>query len=101
MLNQCILVGRVKCINDDASTITLLIKRNYKELGEEVYLEDEINIDLSDNLKKTAMQYLKVNATVGVKARVANRVAIVENTQINCLAIVAEKLTFINSNQKK
>ena len=101
MLNQCILVGKVINIESDNSTITLLISRNYKEPNEDSFKEDEIDVVLGESLKKNAMQFLSVNATVGVKARIANRVALVENTEINHLAIVAEKLTFINLKQKE
>lgn len=99
MLNQCILVGKVLNIGreNDKSTITLSISRNHKETGEDFYREDELDIELSDNLERTALEYLNVNATVGVKARIAQRVAKLGNDEIKLHAIVAEKLTFINA----
>ena len=99
MLNQCILVGKVTEISEDKATITLCINRNYKEPGDDYYKEDEIDIELSSHLKETALQYVSVGATLGVKARIAQRVANVGDTEIKMHAIVAEKLTFINSNK--
>lgn len=99
MLNQCILVGKVIEINNGDAKLTLSISRNYKEPGEEDYLEDEIEIVLSDNLQRTAREYIRVGATLGVKARIAQRLAKVGNEEIKVHAIQAEKLTFINSKE--
>ena len=99
MLNQCILVGKVISINKENKDIiiTLSIARNYKEPGEEEYSIDEIDIELSNNLSKTALEYLNEDATVGVKARIAQRKHIVGETTIKVHTIIAEKLTFINT----
>lgn len=99
MLNQCILVGRVLSINqeDEKPSITISIARNYKNDGEEEYATDELDIELSDHLHATAMEYIKPGSTLGIKARIAQRVAKVGNDEIKLNAIVAEKLTFINS----
>lgn len=99
MLNQCILVGKVIDKNEDESRLTLTISRNYKDPGDENYKEDEIEIELSENLKRTASEYIRMGATLGVKARIANRVAKVGNREIKVNAIVAEKLTFINTRE--
>lgn len=99
MLNQCILVGKVSEISKDKSIITLCINRNYKEPGDDYYKEDELDIELSSHLKETALQYVSVGATLGVKARIAQSVVKVGNKEIKMHAIVAEKLTFINANR--
>ncbi len=103
MLNQCILVGRVISINNDdqESSITLSIARNYKEDGEKEYATDEVDIELSDHLKRTALEYLGENATVGVKARIASLPITLANKQIKLHKIIAEKLTFINANKSE
>lgn len=99
MLNQCILVGRVISINNEEEkpSITISIARNYKDGGEEEYATDQLDIELSDHLHATAMEYINTGSTLGIKARIAGRVAKVGNKEIKLNAIVAEKLTFINS----
>ncbi len=99
MLNQCILVGRVISINteDKKPSITISIARNYKNDGEEEYRTDELDIELSDHLHATAMEYINTGSTLGIKASITGRVAQVGNKEIKFHAIVAEKLTFINS----
>ena len=99
MLNQCILVGKILSIRkeQEVAVITLSIARGYKEQGEDDYHVDELDIELSDHLSRTALEYLKENATVGIKARIASRSKIIANTKIKLHTIVAEKLTFINS----
>ena len=103
MLNQCILVGKVLSIRKEqkVAVVTLSIARGYKEQGEEDYQVDELDIELSNHLSTTALEYLKENATVGIKARIASRSKIIANIEIKLHAIVAEKLTFINSKQKE
>lgn len=99
MLNQCILVGKVKSIRkeQEVAVITLSIARGYKEQGEDDYRVDELDIELSGHLSRTALEYLKENATVGIKARIASKFKVIANTEIKLHTIIAEKLTFINS----
>jgi hypothetical protein len=103
MLNQCILVGKVIGIKKDGETavMTLSIKRNYKDQGEDEYKCDELDIQLSDHLSATALEYLNENATVGVKARLKSISKIVANTEIKMHKIIAEKLTFINTKKSE
>jgi len=102
MLNQCILVGKVIRIRkeDETAVLTLSIARGYKEKDEEGYAIDEIDIELSDHLSETALEYLKENATVGIKARIASTSKIIGDKEIKLHTIVAEKLTFINTKEK-
>ncbi len=99
MLNQCILVGKVLGIRkeQEVAVLTLNIARGYKEQGEYDYQVDELDIELSDHLNITALEYLKENATIGIKARIASRPKIIANSEIKLHTIIAEKLTFINS----
>lgn len=102
MLNQCILVGKVVRINkaDKNAVITLSIARNYKEPGEEEYSVDELDIELSKHLSETALEYLNEGATVGVKARINSATIELDNNPIKLHKIIAEKLTFINTNNQ-
>lgn len=102
MLNQCILVGKVISINkeDKDVSITLSIARNYKEPSEEEYCIDELDIELSDHLSKTALEYLNEGATVGVKARIKSATIKLDNKPIKQHKIIAEKLTFINTSNR-
>lgn len=99
MLNQVILVGRVRSINNgnEQTVITLSIARNYKEEGENEYATDEVEITLSDHLSTTALEYLNIDATLGIKARLQMKAVKVDDIEIKTVAVIAEKLTFINS----
>jgi predicted DNA binding CopG/RHH family protein len=103
MLNQCILVGKVIGIKKDeeVAVMTLSIKRNYKEDGEKEYATDEVDIELSDHLKRTALEYLSEDATVGVKARIVSIPITIANKEIKLHKIIAEKLTFINTKKSE
>ncbi len=102
MLNQVILVGRVKSINkeNEYTVITLSIGRNYKEEGENEYATDEVEITLSDHLSSTALNYLTTDSTLGIKARLKMKVIIVDDIEIKTNEIIAEKLTFISSKKE-
>ncbi|PAT01001.1 hypothetical protein CI105_08930 [Candidatus Izimaplasma bacterium ZiA1] len=99
MLNQVILVGRVKSINKDneQTVITLSIALNYKEVGENEYGTDEVAVTLSNHLSATALEYLNEDATLGIKARFQMKAVKVDVIEIKTVAVIAEKLTFINS----
>lgn len=98
MLNQCILVGRVVNIKEEKETtiITLSIARNYKNPDTKEYESDNLDVQLSNHLSKTALEYLNENATVGVKARIASEHKTIANEEIKLHTIIAEKLTFTN-----
>jgi hypothetical protein len=101
MLNQCILVGKVININKEYKdvVITLSIARNYKDPGEKEYSVDELEIELSDHLSKTALEYLNEDATVGIKARINSATIELDNKPIKLHKIIAE-LTFINTSNR-
>ena len=103
MLNQCILVGKVIKINKENEdvVITLSIARGYKEPDVEEYGVDEVDVQLSNHLSKTALEYLREDATVGIKARIAQSEIAIGKTTIKLHAIIAEKLTFINTKKSE
>ena len=102
MLNQVILVGRVKSINKEyeQTVITLNIGRNYKEDSENEYATVEVEITLLDHLSTTALNYLTTDSTLGIKARLQMKVIKVDDIEIKTHAIIAEKLTFISSEKE-
>jgi hypothetical protein len=83
MLNQVILVGRVKSIDNQAGIVTINVTR--KDEGS----ADLIPITLSEGLTETMNVYLKEDSTIGVKASIK-----VDN---NFMRIIGEKVTFINT----
>jgi len=103
MLNQCTLVGKVININKENEDVimTLSIPRNYKEPNEDGYKVDDLDVQLSNHLSETALEYLNENATVGVKARIQESTLEVENKCIKMHKIIAEKITFINTNKQE
>ncbi len=91
MLNQVILVGKVISIKNEE-------KKSYITLSISIRDEEDcVEIELSDNLAKTTLEYITEGATLGVKAKVSQRTVQCNNNEINTHAIIAEKLTFINA----
>lgn len=83
MLNQVILVGRVKKLDKLAGIVTVEIKRpNEKD-------SDAIPVSLTEGLMNSVLEYLKEGATIGVKASL--------NIDNNILRIIGDKVTFINT----
>ena len=89
MLNQAILVGRVKELLENA--ITIAIPRSYKnEDGE--YDTDFIQVHLtSPRIQESAAEYLHVGDIIGVKGSLSTNDG---NVWVN-----AEKITFLSSRQ--
>lgn len=86
MLNQVILVGRVKKLDKLAGIVTINIKRPNEEDS------DLIPVSLTDGLMESVQEYLKEGVTLGVKASL--------NIDNNILRIVGDKVTFINPKNK-
>lgn len=84
MLNQCILVGKITTMTNDKKEITITINNPNKS-------EEILPVVLGDNLAK-ASEYLSIDTTIGVKARLHNN-----NGEIE---ILAEKITFINTKRE-
>ena len=100
MLNQCILVGKVNKIavtNDDEIIITLGINRNIRSEDELIENIDYIDVKVLKEINATIIDYIKENATVGIKARIKPIEIDVDGSCIRVAEIIAEKITFINT----
>lgn len=85
MLNQVILVGRVKKLDKLARIVSIDIKRpNDKD-------SDLIPVKLNEGLIDSVLEYLSEGSTIGVKASL--------NIDEGILRIIGEKLTFINAKE--
>jgi len=83
MLNQVVLVGRVKNVDKLAGIVSISIKRS-KGMD-----SDLVPVSLNEELMTSVLNYLTEDATIGVKASL-----IIDNL---ILKIKAEKLSFINT----
>ena len=85
MLNQVILVGRVKKLDKLEGIVSIDIKRpNDKD-------SDLIPVKLNEGLIDSVLEYLSEGSTIGVKASL--------NIDEGILRIIGEKLTFINAKE--
>ena len=98
MLNQVVIVGRLARIpeeiilgeNKKGLSITLAVLRSYKN-EEGMYDTDFISALCLRNIGEQVLNYCKVGDLVGVKGRLEVR---------NDLNIIAERLTFLSSNNE-
>lgn len=87
MLNQIVLVGRIKEFKED-NQIVIGISRRYKnEQGE--YEVDDITINYSDDTYQTIKEYCQLTDMIGVKGRV--------ETRDNQMIIINHNTTFLTS----
>ena len=87
MLNQCILVGRIKELKDNI--LTLAVNKSFKnEKG--IYETDFIKVILFDNIATNVNEYCHKGDIIGIKARIET-----ENK------IIAEKITFLTNKHSK
>ena len=87
MLNQIVLVGRIKEIED--IYITVAISRAYKNANGE-YDVDLVKINMSNNIAKNVKDYCEKGSLVGVKGKV-------ETNDEGNIIIIAEKISFLSS----
>lgn len=108
MLNQIVLVGRLvkkpelrEADNKKKySYITLAVPRSFKNMNGE-YDTDFIDCILWDNIASNTVEYCDKGDIVGVKGRIQSRVIEKEDTKKYVLEVIAEKVTFLSSNQNK
>ncbi len=104
MLNQVVLVGRLV---DNPTTkeleegkvvcnITLAVQRSYKNINGE-YETDFITCVLWNSMAQNTCEYCHKGDVVGVKGRLQTR----KIDDKNVLEVVAEKVTFLSSNNNK
>lgn len=91
MLNQCVLVGRIKEFDKEAKIMTIAVSRSYKnENGE--YDNDLVPISIGGKLGDNVIEYCGKGDIVGVKARIES-----DNGQ---LKLIADKISFLSSKAK-
>lgn len=89
MLNQVVLVGRIKEMHE--GKIIISIPRNYKnEDGE--YDNDLITVFVRGQLNNTVQDYCSIEDIVGVKGKVS--------AEKDNIIIKAEKITFLSASKK-
>lgn len=87
MLNQIVLVGRIKEFKED-NQIVIGVSRRYKnEQGE--YEVDDITINYSDDTYNSIKEYCQITDMIGVKGRV--------ETRDNQMIIINHKTSFLTS----
>lgn len=93
MLNQIVLVGRIKEFLklDDDCRIKIAVQRHYKNKDGE-YDVDLIPVFIEGTLAKNLMKYCKEEDVIGVKGRIESD----EKT----IFIIAEKVTFLSSKKE-
>ncbi len=91
MLNQIILVGRLKGWKND-NTLTLVVPRNYKNEETQEYDNDFIDVALDGVVQENTKEYCGEGAIIGVKGRI-------ESTD-NGMIIRGEKVTFLSTKSK-
>ena len=108
MLNNVVLVGRLVKKPEVRDTengkkmsfITLAIPRGYKNMNGE-YDTDFVDCVLWDATASNTATYCDKGDIIGVKGRIQSRVATTENEKKYFMDIIAEKVTFLSSNQPK
>lgn len=107
MLNQIVLVGRL--VRDpevnttkngtNVSKITLAVPRSYKNVDGK-YETDFIDCTLWQLMATNTKEYCKKGDIVGVKGRIESRVYEKDDEKKYLTEVIAEKVTFLSSNNK-
>ena len=109
MLNQVVLVGRLTRdlevttteANKQYSHITLAVPRSFKNVNGE-YDTDFIDCVLWDNIAKSTAEYCHKGDIVGVQGRIQSDLVEKEDgTKKHYINVVAERITFLSSNNQK
>ena len=108
MLNQSILVGRIVKEPEVRETengtkvtnLTLAVQRSYKNVEGE-YDTDFISCVLWKGIAETTAEYCKKGDLIGVRGRLQNRPLVnTEDTKLNSVEVVAERVTFLSSKKQ-
>ena len=109
MLNQVVLVGRIVKNPElritesgkKVTTMTLAVPRSYKNFSGE-YDTDFLDCTLWTNVAENTVEYCQTGDMVGVKGRIQSRILEDEDgNKSKRTEIVAEKVTFLSSVNKK
>ena len=87
MLNQVVLVGRIKDLT--RNNLVLTMTKSYKNMYGE-YGKFDVNIEVSESISKQVSECCKINDMVGVRGCIGE-----ENS------IIADKVTFLSSKSVK
>lgn len=108
MLNQVVLVGRltreIQINKADTgkkiANITLAVPRGFKNM-DGLYDTDFIDCILWDSVATNTSEYCHKGDILGVKGRIQSRIVDQNDTKRNVLEVIAEKVTFLTSNNDK
>lgn len=108
MLNQLVLVGRLvkKPELKEAESkkkyafVTLAVPRSFKNVNGE-YDTDFIDCVLWDNVAANTVEYCNKGDIIGVRGRIQTRLIEKDDTKNYVLEVIAEKITFLSSKDKK
>lgn len=89
MLNQVVVVGRIKGIENGA--VVLAVPRSFKN-AEGEYETDYIEAKLLKNMMDNVLSYCENGDLVGIKGRL--------ESDLNRMYVIAEKVTFLSSKGK-
>lgn len=96
MLNQVVIVGRIKSFDYETNRIYVAVPRSYKnENGE--YDTDLIPVKIViDNIWSNTTEYCKESDIIGVKGRLSR----IDTDPDQTLSFIAEKITFLSSKKE-
>lgn len=109
MVNQIVLVGRIARPPEPRTTengkrmatLTLAVPRNYKNSNGE-YDTDFLDCTLWSSVAESTSEYCDTGDMIGIKGRVQTRIVeSSDGTKRKKTEIIAEKVTFLTSNQQK
>ena len=108
MLNQSIIIGRIvknpELLETESgkkyTNITLAVSRNYKNIDGE-YETDFIPCKLWQGIAENTVTYCKVGDLIGIKGRLETDSYEKEERMHYVMNLVAEKVTFLSSGNKK
>lgn len=108
MLNQSILVGRIAHEPEVRETesgvklthLTLAVQRPYKNISGE-YDTDFISCVLWRGVAESTAEYCRKGDLIGVRGRIQTRTVEYEDTKKDIVEVVAEKVTFLTTTNKK
>ena len=102
MINQVTIVGQITTIGnfdknrDKYGIINVAVPRAYKNI-EGVYETDFVSVEVPKNTMYNCIEFVKKGDIIGIKGRIEG---VLENN-ISNLKIVAEKVTFLSSNNRR
>ena len=88
MLNQFMLVGRIKRILFYENTIVVAVTRSTKE--GDAYLQDNVEISVPKNMMDSIENNCHVETMVGVKG-------VIRETAMERVELIAEKITYLGN----